>query len=342
MSPSRPSLHGPLIVLTLIAVIFAGCSTAASPTPAPSATPAPTAAPTAAPTPTPTPVAAFPTTLTDDEGTSVALAAEPTKIVSLTPAATETLFKLGVGDRVVAKVEDVANFPPEAADLPVVATFEGVDTEKIVGLGADLVIAGGNFGTNPDAVAKLRSVGVPVLVVYAPDVAGALRDIELIGSAVGKADAAKDLRASMQAGFDQISAATASLPKPRVFYETGTFDKAIYGIADDSVYAEMLTLAGAEPVTTGSATDWEMSTEKIIAGDPEIIVLGDAAYGVTAETIADRPGWEVLSAVKAGSIVPVDDIVVTRPGPRLVDGLLVLTKAVHPDAVLPSLAPASP
>ena len=82
-----------------------------------------------------------------------------------------------------------------------------------------------------------------------------------------------------------------------------------------------------------------MSTEALVAADPQIILLGDGAYGVTADAVAARPGWNVLTAVKDGAITPVDDIVVTRPGPRLVDGLLALTKAVHPDAVLPSLAP---
>jgi len=312
---------------------------AASPVAVASATPAPTVAPTASPTPAP----AFPVTLTDDEGTAVTIPAEPKKIVTLTPAATELLFKLGAGDRVVAKVEDVADFPPEAHDLPVVATFQGVDTEKIVGLGADLVIAGGNFGTPPDAVAKLRSLGIPVVVVYAPTVDGALKDIELIGSAVGTADAAKDLTASMRAGMDQVSAAVAGLPAPRVFYETGTDPSGtVYGIADASVYQELIKLAGGDPITTGSAQDWAQSTENLVAADPQIILLGDGAYGMTADAVAARPGWKSLTAVKDGAITPVDDIVVTRPGPRLVDGLLVLAKALHPDAVLPSLAPAAP
>ncbi len=146
----------------------------------------------------------------------------------------------------------------------------------------------------------------------------------------------------MRAGVDQIAAATKTLPAPRVFYETGTSDTAVYGIADDSVYAGLIKLAGGDPVTTGSTTNWEQSTEALVAADPQIILLGDGAYGVTADNVAARPGWKVLTAVKDGAIAPVDDIVVTRPGPRLVDGLLVLAKALHPDAVLPSLAPATP
>ncbi len=343
MSTARSPFRPLLAFVALAALLFGACIGAAT-----SATPAATASPSAAavtagpPSPSPTPVPAFPASLTDDEGTAVEISAEPQKIVSLTPAATEILFAIGAADRVVAKVEDIANYPPAASAVPVVATFNGVDTEKIVGLGADLVIAGGNFGTPADAVTKLRSLGIPVLVVYAADVDGALKDIELIGSAVGALDAAKDLSASMRAGFDQIAAATAGLEAPRVFYETGTDGAAVYGIADDSVYEELITLAGGTPVTTGSATDWEMSTETLVAADPQVIVLGDGAYGVTADAVAARPGWSVLAAVKAGAITAVDDIVVTRPGPRLVSGLLTLAGALHPDAVLPSLAPVTP
>jgi iron complex transport system substrate-binding protein len=342
-SPFRPWLA----LIALAAILFSACSGAAAsasavPSAAPSAAVATAAPPSQSPTPAPTPVPAFPVSLTDDEGTAVAIPAEPRKIVSLTPAATETLFAIGAGDRVVAKVEDIANYPPEASALPVVATFNGVDTEKIVGLGPDLVIAGGNFGTSPEAVTKLRSLGIPVLVVYAADVDGAFKDIELIGSAAGELEAARDLTASIRAGFDQVSAATAGLTAPRVFYETGTDGATVFGIADDSVYEEMIELAGGDPVTTGSAEKWDMATERLVEADPQIILLGDGAYGVTADAVKARPGWSVLTAVKDGAIKTVDDIVVTRPGPRLAEGLRILAGAVHPDIVLPSLAPVEP
>ena len=105
----------------------------------------------------------------------------------------------------------------------------------------------------------------------------------------------------------------------------------------------MITLAGAEPVTTGSASNWEMSTEALIAARPaDHPPRRRRLRGDRRRRRRTRPGWDVLTAVKDGAITPVDDIVVTRPGPRLVDGLLALARAVHPDAVLPSLAPATP
>lgn len=331
-----------LALLAAVAIALGACSGAATPRPTtpPDATgsllPAVTATPPVSPSPSP--VAAFPVALTDDEGTRVELANEPTKIVSLTPATTEILFALGVGDRIVGKVEDFTPYPPEITTIPDVAKFGEVDVEKIVALGADLVIAGGNSFNPPDKIARLRTLGVPVIVVYAPDVAGVLKDIELTGRAVGKAAEAKDLTASMQAAFDQVAAATADFAKPRVFYELDASQK-IYTAADDSFLAEMIELAGGAPITTGSTTNFEIPLETLVTADPELILLGDAAYGTTADAVKARNGWAVMTAVKSGAIVAVDDVVISRPGPRLVDGLRALALAIHPDAAVPAPQP---
>jgi iron complex transport system substrate-binding protein len=325
----------------LLVALLAACSTAATqrPTIPPDATgsvgPAASATSSAAPS-----APAFPVTLTDDEGTTVELAAEPARIVSLTPATTETLFALGVGDRIVGKVEDLSLYPPAAASIPDVAKFGEVDVEQIVGLETDLVIAGGNSFNPPDKIAQLRSLGVPVLVLYAPDIDTVFADIELTGSAVGRSEAAKDLTASMRAQFDQVGAATSGLSRPRVFYELDASQK-IYTAADDSFPASMIELAGGDPITTGSTTNFEIALETLITADPQIILLGDAAYGVTADAVKARAGWSVMTAVRDGAIVAVDDIIVTRPGPRLAEGLRALALAIHPDVVLPSAPPAA-
>lgn len=338
MSP-RSRRHGVALSLALSALL-AACSTPPTSPSAPAATPAPSASTEPSLEASPSPVAAFPVTLTDDEGTEVEIAAEPQRIVSLTPATTEILFKLGAGPRVVATT-DFDDYPPEAVALPDVASFTAVDVEKIVGLEADLVIAGGNSFNDPEAIAQLRELGVPVIVTYAPDISTVLKDIELVGMAVGRAGEARDLTSAMQADFDQVAAATDDLPSPRVFYELdATTD--LYTAADDSFIAEMIELAGGDPITTGSPTDFAISLEKLVTADPEVIVLGDAVYGVTPEAVAARPGWDVMTAVKTEQIRGVNDLVVTRPGPRLVDGLRELALAIHPKANVPSPAPVAP
>ncbi len=337
----RSQRHSIAAAAIVLAAFLAGCSAAS--TAAPTTTPAPAATSASTPSPSPTPTPSFPVTLTDDEGNSLTLAKAPQKIVSLSPGTTETVYAVGAGDRLAA-VTSFDDYPAQVKTLPQVATYTAIDIEKIVGLGADLVLAGGNGFNPPDQLAKLRSLGIPVLVVYARDVPGVLHDIDLVGQAVGESDAARDLTASMQAGIDQVHAAVATLPAPRTFYEIDTTG-AIYGPADQSYLTGMITLAGGMPITTGDPNKFDIPLEKLVTADPEVIVLGDAAYGATPKIVEGRPGWGTMTAVKAQAIRPVDDIVITRPGPRLVEGLRDLALAIHPEAanLLPAASPgASP
>ncbi len=256
---------------------------------------------------------------------------EPARVVSLSPANTETVFALGEGDKVVGGT-DFDDFPPEAAPLPDVATFEGVLIEQAVDLEPDLILAAGNAFNPPDDIARLRELGIPVIVLYAETVDEVLADIELIGTAVGASEQARSLTEDMSARIDEISAATdATDEKPRVFYELGDQPE-IFGPADDSFVADLIELAGGEPITTGAPDVFSISLERLVEADPEVIVLGDANYGVTPESVDARPGgWQQMTAVEEGDVRPVDDIIVTRPGPRLADGLAALAEAIHPE-----------
>ena len=292
----------PALLLLLLAAVLAACSSpaaSASPTAVALASPSPVATPTSQPTPEPTasPTAApaWPLTLTDDEGTEVTIPAEPTKIASITNAATEILFGLGVGDRVVGKVEEFNPYPAEVADVPDVAKFGSVDVEKIVAMGTDLVIAGGSNFNPPESIAKLRSLGVPVLVVFAPDVQTALDDMTLIGQAVGKPDEAAAMTDSIQASFDQVKAATSGLAKPRVYYELDA-SNGYFGPAPDYFGTEMITTAGGEPLTSGTDGVYQIQEEQILAFDPEVDpagrrrLRGDARAGRQATRLGQAHG----------------------------------------------------
>jgi iron complex transport system substrate-binding protein len=343
---ARPVRTLPSLAALALALLLAACSGApASPNfttgPAsPVTTMAPSVEPTTAPSASaqpsvaPTEAALFPVTLTDDEGGTVELAEEPEQIVTLTPAATETLFELGVGDRIVGKVEDFTPFPDAAAAIPDVAKFGSVDVEQIVGLETDLVIAGGDNFNPPEAIAQLRDLGIPVLVVFAPDVETALADIELIGQAVGRPDEAAAIVEDVQADFDAVAAATEGTTPVRTFYELDA-SAGYFGPAPDYFGTEMIRIAGGDPLTSGTDGVYQVEAEQILDFDPEVILLGDAAYGVTPEQVAERPGWDVLTAVKDGAVRPIDDVIVTRPGPRLGEGIRALALAINPDLVLP-------
>src|SRR5207247_2824365 len=297
-----------LLALITAVLVLLGCGSGPSSplwtpgtgTAAPFVTPNPTAAPTATPAP------AFPVTVTDDEGTAVTIAAEPTKIVSITPATTETLFALGVGSRVVGKVEDVAKYPPEANSIPGVATFASVDVERIVSLGADPVVSGGAGLTQGPAVEQLRRAKIPVIVSYPTSIDQALAGFRTLGQAVGAADAGNQLADATKAKLDALAAkAATATSKPRLFYEIDA-SNGIFTPPAESIYGEMFKLAGAEPIS-GSAS-YSISLEDLVAADPQVILLGDAAYGVTGDAVKARAGWGGMTAVKDGRIVPIDDI----------------------------------
>jgi cobalamin transport system substrate-binding protein len=346
---ARRTAPATLLAVLLGAILFvlAACSGgAASQAPSPSAVAIASATPatTPSPTPSPTPAPAFPTSITDDEGTVVKLDAEPAKIVSLTPAVTETLFAVGAGSRIVA-TDDSSDYPAEAKALPDVVTFGTVDVEKIVALDPDLVIAGGAGFTSAEAIATIRSVGIPVLVVSTPSIDGIYRDIELVGTAVGEADAAAALTTKMRADMAAIGTAAQAESKktatpPRVFYDVGFIDGTgqIFGPGEGSFLAEMVALLGVDVITGDKAT-YEVPLETLVERDPQVIILGvNAFYTPTPATVAKRNGWSTLSAVKNGDIRSVSDTQITRPGPRLATGMRNLALAMYPDLALPPSA----
>lgn len=306
-------------LLISLALLAAACSSGGLPTT--TSTPHPS---------TPSPGAEFPLSVTDDDGTLVTIPIEPESIVSLTPANTEIVYALGAGDRMRGGT-DFDDYPPEAAALPDVVTGITVQVEQIVAIGPDLVLAGGNNFTPPADVDRLRSLGIEVIVVYPETVDEVLADINLIGGAIGRSEEALALTSAMDVRIQEVADAVRGLDEPRTFYEIG-YGPDIYGPAPDSFVADMVELAGGDAITTTDPAVFTMPLERLVDEDPEVVILGDAAYGTCPDSVPGRPGWEGMTAVAEGAVRPVDDIVVTRPGPRLAEGLAALALAIHPDA----------
>jgi iron complex transport system substrate-binding protein len=279
----------------------------------------------------------FPLTVVDDEGTEVTVEATPERIISLSPATTETVFALGAGDRLVGGT-DFDDHPAEAAELVDVATYTGVIMEQVVALEPDLVLAAGNSFTPPGDIATMRELGYTVVVLYAPDVETVLSDLELIGMVIGTPEEARVMAAEMSAQMNAIEAEAAAVgTTPSVFYELGA-EPEIYAPAPDSFLADMIARAGGEPITTTDPALWSIPLEELVVADPEIIVLGDANYGTCPDAVAARAGWEGMTAVVNGDVRPVDDVPITRPGPRLAQGLASLARAIHPQLELADFA----
>lgn len=271
-------------------------------------------------------------TVTDDTGTSVTIPAVPRRVVSLTPATTEIAFALGAGDRLVGGT-DADDAPAQAAALPDVVSQTKVLMEQLVALQPDLVLAGANGFTPDDDITHIRALGIPVVATYSDSVDDVLVDIRTIGTALGGDATAESVTLTGRMGSElhaigDIAAAAGTTP--RTFYEIGDGPD-LYGPAPGSFIADMIERAGGDPITTSDPAVFAIPVEQLVTDDPQVILLGDAAYGTCPDAVAARPGWSVISAVREGAIRPVDDAVITRPGPRLADGLASLTRAIHPE-----------
>ena len=328
----RPRAPIPVLLL-LLALLVAACAQPGSSSPAATtATPSATSA-----TPEATP-AAYPLTLTDDAGRAVTILAAPERIVSLAPSNTEIVCALGACSAIVGVNDYRAGFPADVlaaiADVPDVASYGGVDREAVVAAAPDLVLAAGNELTSSADIKALTDLGMPVLVLYPESLDEIYADIRLVGAALDTAGTADEVVAGMQARVRAVEEGVAGLDRPRTFYEVSLFQGTIYTAGADSFLAALVTAAGGEPIT-GDAVTTAIQLEDLVAADPQLIVLGDAAYdaSITPDVVAARPGWEGMSAVVAGRIVPLpEDVLITRPGPRIVDGLEALARAIHPEA----------
>jgi iron complex transport system substrate-binding protein len=316
-------------------MLVAACAQSGS---SPSAAASPSGEPSVPATETPEPATTYPLTLTDDAGREVTLEAEPQRIVSLAPSNTEIVCALGACDSLVGVPEYQVGYPADVAetvaDLPIVVSFGPVDREAIVATEPDLVVAAGNELTSSEDIDALADLGLPVIVLYPESLDEVSTDIELVGQALNAQAEAATVTASMADTIDQVEAAVSGEDEPRTFYEVSVFEGTIYTAGKDSFLASLIETAGGNPIT-GDAATTAIALEDLVTADPELIVLGDAAYDptITAKTVAQRDGWASMTAVAEDRVVPLpEDILITRPGPRIVEGLEALARVIHPDA----------
>ena len=334
MTPRRLSTLLPTLFLGLLPTLFLGLA-ACAPAPATSSLPSasgPSASIGPTPSTSPTHAAAYPLTLADDAGREVTLDAAPERIVSLAPSNTEIVCVLAACDLLVG-VTDFDDFPAEVAEIEKVVTMAQVDVEAVVAAEPDLVLAAGNELTPTTVIDQLSELGLPVLTLYPESLDEVYADIELIGGAIDRTDEAAIVVGEMRGRVEAVAEAVDGLDRPRTFYEVSVFEGTIYTAGEGSFLASLIETAGGAPIL-GDALSTSIELEDLVAADPELILLGDASYDptITPEAVAARPGWDAMSAIRDGNVVGVtDDLVITRPGPRIVDGLEALAQAIHPD-----------
>ena len=329
MALTRSHRNFPFLIVLSLACGCAAPAADSSAASASSSPPAESAAPSLEP-------AAYPVTVTDDAGRELEITAEPQRIVSLAPSNTEIVCALDACDRLVG-VTDFDDFPASVTEIEKVVVNATVDVELVVAAEPDLVLAAGNELTPSAVIEQLDGLGLPVLVLYPETLEEVYADIELIGSALDRADEADSIVADMQERVADVVSAVEGADRPLTLYEVFHSEGTTYTAGEGSFLASLITLAGAEPLT-GDAQG-VITGEVLIGADPQLILLGAASYDpslaeaeAALETVAARPGWAELAAVREGAVVPYfDDIVTTRPGPRIVEGLEALARAIHPD-----------
>ena len=326
----------PAFAAALLMVVLAACGQPSSPaasadTPLPTSAPAPTTVPTLAATPTPTTPPIL--TLTDSSGRTVHLpGTPPQRIISLAPSATEILFAIGAGDRIVG-VDNYSDYPPAAAEIRQIGAFPP-DLELILALEPDLVTAVGI--TFVDVIESLEDLGIPVVILDSPNVRGVAGSIRLAGIAVGETEAANLLADQIEARIDAVVAALEGAPVLRVFHELDASTPGRpFTVGPGNFVNDLITLAGGANVFADAASAWpQVGLEDVVARDPQVIILADANFGVTAESVKARAGWDGLDAVLNDRLLEVStelDNQLSRPGPRIADGLEALARYLHPD-----------
>ena len=323
-------LRKTLILIFLFALLTA-CTPQSTPTSVPVATElSPTEAPvTEAATTDPS---SGGLTFTDGLGREITLDGPAQRIVSLAPSNTEILFAIGAGDQVIGR-DQLSDYPEAAKNITDIGpTFAALNTELIVSLQPDLVLSA---EINPaEQVKQLEDLGLKVYYLKNPltleEMYGNLEIVaQLTGHEAETATLIESLKARVAAVDEKIAPISSRF---NVFYELDATDPAKPFTAGKGTFIDQLIeRAGGYNIASDLEGYPQMSLEQVVAADPAFIILGDARYGISPESVAQRPGWENLSAVKNGNVLPFNDDLVSRPGPRLVDALEELAKLLRPE-----------
>jgi iron complex transport system substrate-binding protein len=272
----------------------------------------------------------YPVNVTDDSGTVFTIETRPETIVSAAPSNTEILFALGAGDRVVG-VTSLDNYPPEAAAIEKVGDYTP-NTEAIMALSPDLVLG---YSGGEEALAPVQEAGATVLIFNPTTVEGIYSNIITVGAAVGDTEAAAALVESIKAQIAEVAQATAAVDKPlKVFY---AIDNTLWTCGPGSFVDELLTLANAVNVgamqgdnAAAAQAYYQFSPEQLVAADPDVILLPTASGYTSADEFTADTRFAGLTAVKLGHVYLMDDTTVTRPGPRIGEGLKLLAETIYP------------
>ena len=273
-----------------------------------------------------------PVTITDDLGVTVTIDKYPERIVSLSPANTEILFALGLGDRIVG-VTEYCTYPEAALSKDKIGGFSTINTEKIAVLNPDLLVAAD--GNSEETIAHLRELGYTIITVNADTIDTTLADIRLIGKAAGVESAAEELVSSMKDDLAEIAEKTKGAEKPTILHCMWTDPLWVSG--SGTFQDEMISAAGGVNAAAAEGGWVALTMEKFLTMNPDIIVVdsGDGMGVGTDDALKNfflkDSRMQSLSAVQNERVYVVNADIIDRGGPRIVEGVEALAEIAHPD-----------
>lgn len=254
--------------------------------------------------------------LSDDTGASVRLPAPASRIVSLAPHITETLFAAGAGERIVGAV-DYSDYPEAAKKIPRIGGYSRLDLEAVVALRPELAI-GWVSGNSPAHIEKLRAAGIPVFLVQPERIDDVAKNLERFGALAGTTEVAARAAADLRRQLAALRARYGTRPKVRVFYQI--WNQPLMTIGGGQIISDVIALCGGENVFAGlKALAPQVTVEAVLAADPEVIVasgMGEAR----PDWVDDWRKWPQLTAVRRGNLFFIPPDLLQRPTPRLLDG----------------------
>lgn len=265
----------------------------------------------------------YPLTLKDQAGNQVQLEKEPQRIVSLMPSNTELLFALGEGKQVVG-VTDQDDYPEEVKNLPKVSGFQ-VNAEQVVALKPDLVVA--HSGNEKEVLDQLKSMGIPVLVIDPKSTKEVYESIHILSLATNQLKSADQLVAKMEKQLRDVYAKVVQIPEEKRAKVWIELDGNLYTVGGDTFMNELIRLAGGKNVAQDLKGWPKVSPEQVVKWNPDVII----SLNGNAEEIKKREGWQSIQAIQENRVYTLDPDLLSRPGPRIYDGVKQLAETLYPD-----------
>lgn len=275
-------------------------------------------------------------TFVDDLGRKIYLAKPPSRIVSLAPSITETLYALGAQDQLVG-VTPYCDYPPEATLKPKVGYIHP-NLESVVALQPDLVLAPREF-LKIDILAKLEQLKIPVFIFEAKSLEDVLSHIQTVGRILERQAVAQDLSNDMRRRIAAVKAKTEGLPHPKLLYVLNS--QPLITVGPGSFIHQLIEAAGGANVAHRARNPYpRLNMEEVIQEDPDLLLFPvGKAEGVSESEQQLWQRWSTLSAVKHQRFHQIPSDILNRPGPRVVQALEALAKIIHPEAFPGEAAP---